>query len=91
MKKFIHPFTILLLSLMLALTVAAFSGTHSTESARLTRYSNAAFSFQITATPSPTEDHSEIGSTDGLIVMSFIIVSIIVIPLFLKRRSWSQT
>ena len=91
MKKFIRPFTILIVGLILALTVVAFSGTNSAESERLARYSSAAFFFQITATAPSTEDHSEIGSTDGLILMSFVSVTIIVIPIFLRRRNWSQT
>lgn len=91
MKKFIRPITILIISLLLALTVVAFSGTSSTQSSRLTEYSGAAFLFQITTTPQPAEDRSEIGSTDGLTLMSFIIVAIIVIPIVLKRKSWSHT
>ena len=91
MKKFIRPITILIISLLLALTVVAFSGTNSRQSSRSTEYSGAAFFFQITTTPQPQEDRSVVGSTDGLILMSFIIVAIIVIPIVLKRKSWSQT
>jgi len=91
MKKFIRPTIILIISLLLALTVVAFSGTGSTQSSKLAEYSGAAFFFQITTTPPPAQDHSEIGSTDGLTVMSFIIAIIIVLPIFLKRKNWSQT
>lgn len=91
MKKMIRPLFILIMSLLLALTVVAFSATNSTQTSRLSKYSGAAFFFQSTATPQPQEDRSEIGSTDGLVVMSFIIVAIIVIPIFIKRKSWSQT
>ena len=91
MKKFIRPLTILIISLFLALTVVAFSATNSTGSTRLGDYSGANFFFQITTTPQPVEDRSEIGSTDGLTLLSFIIVTIIVIPIFLKRKNWSQT
>ena len=91
MKKYIRPITIFIISLLLALTVVAFSGTSSNRSSGLAKYSNSAFFFQITSTPEPVEDRSEIGSTDGLIMMSFIIVIIIVIPIFLKRNNWSQT
>jgi hypothetical protein len=90
MKKFIRPVIILILSLLLALAVVAFSGTSATESSKFAEYSKSAFFFQITSTPQPTEDRSEIGSTDGLTVMSIIIVIIIVIPIFLKRKNWSQ-
>jgi hypothetical protein len=91
MKKFIRQIIILILSLLLALTVVAFSGTNSTQSSNLSEYSGAAFFFQITTTPQPTGDRSEIGSTDGLTLMSFIIVTIILVPIVLKRKSWSQT
>ena len=91
MKKFYRPIIILLISLLLALTVVAFSGTNSIQSSKFAEHSSAALFFQITTTPEPAEDRSEIGSTDGLTLMSFIIVTIIMIPIFLKRRSWSQT
>jgi hypothetical protein len=91
MKKFIRPIVIFIISLLLALTVVAFSGTSSTQSSKLVEFSGAAFFYQIATTPQPAEDRSEIGSTDGLTLMSFIIVTIIVIPIFLKRKSWSQT
>jgi len=91
MKKFIRPIIILLMSLFLALTVVAFSGTNAIPSSNFGEYSSAALFFQITATPQPAEDRSVIGSTDGLALMSFVIVMIIVIPIFLKRKSWSQS
>ena len=91
MKKLIRPLTILIISLLLALTVVAFSATDSTSSTRFGDYTSTAFFYQITTTPQPAEDHSEIGSTDGLTLLSIIIVTIIVIPIFLKRKNWSQT
>jgi hypothetical protein len=90
MKKLIRPLTILIISLLLALTMVAFSATASTGSTRLGDYTSAAFFFQITTTPQPAEDRSEVGSTDGLTLLSFIIVTIIVIPIFLKRKNWLQ-
>jgi len=91
MKKLIRPIIILLMSLFLALTVVAFSGTNSIQSSKFGEHSGAALFFQITATPQPAQDRSEIGSTEGLILMSFVIVTIIVIPIFLKRKSWTQS
>ena len=91
MKKFIRLIIILLMSLFLALTVVAFSGTNAMQSSKFGEYSSAALFFQITATPQPAQDRSEIGSTDGLTLMSFVIVSIIVIPIFLRRKSWTQS
>jgi hypothetical protein len=90
MKKLIRPLITLIISLSLALTVVAFSATDSTGSTRLGNYTSTAFFFQITTTPQPAEDRSEVGSTDGLTLLSLIIATIIVIPIFLKRKNWSQ-
>jgi len=91
MNKFIRPILILLMSLLLALTVVAFSATNAIQSSKFREDSGAALFFQITTTPEPAEDRSVIGSTDGLTLMTIIIVAIIVIPIFLKRKSWSQS
>jgi hypothetical protein len=40
---------------------------------------------QVTSTPD-TEDHSVIGSTDGIVVMGFLIVCIIITPLLFRRK-----
>lgn len=89
MKKIIRPVVILFISIALALISAAFTNTALPQSSRLAQFSNAAFVDQITATPRPKQDHSEVGSTDGLTLMSFVIVAIIVIPIILKRKNWS--
>ena len=44
---------------------------------------------QPTTTPQP-QDHSEIGSTDGIIAMGLIIALIIIIPILLQRKSWIE-
>jgi hypothetical protein len=43
---------------------------------------------QGTATPEVTENGSEIGSTDGIVLMGIIIVMIVVLPVLLRRKSW---
>jgi hypothetical protein len=44
-----------------------------------------------TATPTPTgEGRSQPGSTDGLVIMSFALVVIIVIPILLQRALWKS-
>lgn len=92
MKKIIRPVVILLISLTLAFASAAFSRAGSIQrSTGITEYPGAAFFFQTTATPELNEDRSEIGSTDGLTIMGFVIVAIIVIPIVLKRKDWSHT
>jgi hypothetical protein len=89
MKKIIRPVIILIVSIVLALISAAFTNTGSHQPSKFAEYSNAAFVYQTTATPLPAQDHSEVGSTDGLTLMSFVIVAIIVIPIVLKRKDWS--
>ena len=90
MKKIFRPASILVISIVLALISAAFSNSNSTQPVSLSKYSNASFYLQATATPKLAQDHSEVGSTDGITLLSFVIVAIIVIPILLKRKSWSQ-
>jgi len=49
----------------------------------------AAFYSQVTSTPQ-VEDASEIGSTDGIVLMGIIIVLLVVVPILLQRKSWSS-
>ena len=91
MKKIIRPALILMLSIALALISAAFTNTASRQAGKFAEFSNAAFAYQTTATPLPKQDHSEVGSTDGLTLMSFFIVAIIVIPIIIKRKNWSDS
>jgi len=88
MKKITRPVIILLLSLALALTSVAFSGVSSMQQS--IKYPQVVLFLQTTSTPQLEEDRSEIGSTDWITVMSFVIVAIIVIPIVLKRKSWLQ-
>jgi len=91
MKRFIRPATILIACLFLVLFSVAFSQSLSAQSAKLADNSGAALLFQTTATPQPQEDRSEIGSTDGITALSFVIVAIIIIPILLQRKSWTQS
>jgi len=90
MKRFIRPSTLLIVSLFLVLFSVAFSRSIAAQSATSTGSTGAALFFQTTATPEPQEDRSEIGSTDGITLMSFVIVAIIIIPILLQRKHWSQ-
>ena len=51
---------------------------------------SAAFYQPATTTPQ-VEDVSEIGSTDEIIVLGGIIVLIVIVPIFLYRKSWMQS
>lgn len=53
-------------------------------------FSAAAFFQQPTSTPQ-VEDVSEIGSTDEILALGGIIVLIVIVPIFLYRKSWMQT
>lgn len=44
---------------------------------------------QVTATPQP-EDLSEVGPTDGILVMGFVIALIILVPILLQRKFWME-
>ena len=90
MKKLIRPSTILIVSLLLILISAAFSQSISARSYKLADDTGAVLFFQTTATPQPQEDKSEIGSTDNITMLSFVLVAIILIPILLKRKNWEQ-
>jgi hypothetical protein len=91
MKRFSRPLTILIVSLFLVLFSIAFSQSITAQSATVAgSNNNAAMFLQTTATPQPQEDKSEIGSTDGITLMSFTIVAIIIIPILLQRKRWAQ-
>lgn len=88
MKKYIRPMVVIVLSLALALMIAGL--THIVPpAAGQENLSAAAFFFQTTATPEPT-DLSEVGSTDGIAVMGFVIVAIVVLPILLRRKAWND-
>ena len=80
-----HLITITL-GFVLALTSAALS--YSTPPAMQGTFGGAFF-MQSTTTP-PPQDLSEIGSTDGIVFMSFVIVLIIITPILLRRKSWME-
>jgi len=90
MKRSIPPSIILIVSVFLVLFSVAFSRSISAQSATFTGNTGAALFFQTTATPESQEDRSEIGSTDGITLMSFAIAAIIIIPILLQKKHWSQ-
>jgi hypothetical protein len=95
MKKLIHrtaslvrPLITVGLGSLLALFSAALTaftprGMEGTFSAA------AFFMMQPTSTPKP-KDVSEIGSTDGIVIMGILIALIIIIPILLRRKSWME-
>jgi hypothetical protein len=87
MRKLVRPIITVGLGLVLALFSAAL--TYSAPPDIQGDMASAEFFYQPTRTPEP-EDLSEIGSTDGIIVMGLIITLIIVIPILVRRESWME-
>jgi hypothetical protein len=83
----VRPIITIGLGLVLALFSAAL--TYSAPPASEGNLAAAGIFFQPTSTPQP-QDLSEIGSTDGIIVMGLIIALIIIIPILLRRKSWIE-
>lgn len=52
-------------------------------------FGGAAFFLQATSTPQPN-GISEIGSTDGIVIMGILIALIIIIPILLRHKSWME-
>jgi hypothetical protein len=87
MRKLVRPTITVGLGLVLALFSAAL--TYSAPPNVQGTPVSAQLFVQPTETPEP-EDLSEIGSTDGIIVMGLIIALIIVIPIMVRRNSWIE-
>ena len=88
MKKLLRPVIIFGVSLILTRFSVSFS--QLTRPAMLGDFSAAAFFQQTTPTPQ-VEDVSEIGSTDEIIVLGGVIALIVIVPIFLYRKSWMHT
>jgi preprotein translocase subunit SecG len=91
MKIFIRPFAFLIIILLLALIGSAFARSISIQSNKTSSHKGIMMFFQIATTPQPKADRSEIGSTDNITMLSFVIVATIVIPILMQRKHWLQT
>jgi hypothetical protein len=87
MRRLVRPIITVGLGLVLALFSAAL--TYSAPPTTQGEVVAAKYFVQPTTTPAP-EDHSVIGSTDGIIVMGLIIALIIIIPIVARRKSWIE-
>jgi hypothetical protein len=89
MSKLMRPIITVGLGSLLALFSAAIS--YSTPPAMEGAFGAATFLvLQPTSTPKP-KDLSEIGSTDGIVVMGILIALIIIVPILLHRKSWMES
>jgi hypothetical protein len=87
MRKLVRSTIAIVLSLVLAALSAAL--TSSAPIPMPENLSSATFLLQATPTVQQVES-SEIGSTDGIIIMGGVIALIIIAPIFLRRKVWKQ-
>ena len=86
MRRTLRPIITIGLGFSLALLSASL--TYSTPPAMQGEF-GAGFFMQTTSTP-PPQDLSEIGSTDGIVIMGILIALIIIVPILLRRDSWLE-
>ena len=83
-----RPIITIILGFVLALFSAAL--TYSTPPALAGIFDgDTAIFMQSTSTP-PHQDLSEIGSTDAIVVMGFLIALIVIIPVLVRRKEWME-
>lgn len=86
----IRPIITIGLGLILALFTAALTYSSAPPAQKGTLSDTAAFlSMQPTSTPQPN-DLSEIGSTDGIVIMGILIALIIIVPILFRNKSWLE-
>jgi hypothetical protein len=91
MKKFHIRLVGLLISLMVILLIFTISARSFASAPQVEeKIGAAAFFFQATPTPQ-VQDKSEVGSTDGIVLMGVVIVMIIVVPILLRRKTWADS
>jgi len=89
MKKLIRA--AIVMGMCLLLGVFSSTITHAVQSPPSLRHTTGAALFlQITPSPQPEVDHSEVGSTDGIMIMGGVIALIVIVPILLKRKSWAR-
>ena len=87
MRRTLRPVLTIALGCILALLSAAL--TYSAPPTVEGGLASAAFFLQPTSTPQP-KDLSEIGSTDGIVIMGVLIALIIIVPILLRRKAWLE-
>ena len=87
MRRTLRPIITIGFGFILALFSAALS--YSAPPAGNADLGGTAFFMQPTSTPQP-RDLSEIGSTDGIVIMGVLIALIIIVPILLRRKAWLE-
>ncbi|MBK9005388.1 MAG: hypothetical protein CNIPEHKO_00690 [Anaerolineales bacterium] len=89
MKRTTRVIIIIILASVLAMALTAFTQSLASRATFTQADAEASFFFQATTTPEP-KDQSEVGSTDGIIVMGGVISLIIIIPILARRKRWAN-
>ena len=78
--------------LILAVIGAALTHSLAVQSFQPAFDTRATFILQATSTPLPEDEkeRSEVGSTDGIVVMGVVMVLIIAIPILVRRKHWMR-
>ena len=88
MRKLFRPAVILGISLTIALLAAAV--TYTAKIAGNGYSTTASILLQDTPTPQVEEDRSEVGSTDLIVLMGGVITFIVLVPILVQRKAWTQ-
>lgn len=83
-----RSFGLIVFLLLAVFSILAVSTINHYAAARVAPLSGALYAQIATPTEVIVEDVSEIGSTDGIVLMGVIIVLIIVVPILLQRKHW---
>ncbi len=83
--KILRPVLLMAMGLLLAVVSAVTSPLLVREG----NIAQGALLAQVTVTPTPVEI-SEVGSTDGIVLMAIFIVLIVIVPVIIWRRSWAR-
>lgn len=88
MKKILKNLRPVLL-VALGLVMAVLSAVTSPMLGNNGNVAQGALLLQVTPTPTPIR-LSEIGSTDGIVLMAIFIVLVVIVPVMVWRRSWAR-
>lgn len=88
MKRFLRPTAIITLSLLIALAGTAVTYTNKISGSN--DLTTASLFFQTAPTPTVEVDRSEVGSTDGIVVMGGVIVLIVLVPILVRYKAWMR-
>lgn len=83
--KTLYIFGIALIFIVLVFALVAFANfDHPSVSAK--NLSAASLSMQITTPTQPADNVSEVGSTDGIVIMGFVLVIVVTVPVLIRRK-----